>query len=635
MSAVVNGHREDENTTHSRPHGHILPMLSFSASTPTDEDNPLDSNPAIAIDMTLWEHPEDAIPPSIQISSQDDMNDDDLGVRNTEAMPLIDVARDVILIDGPDGEDDELDENAPLLAGGSRGVGSNVEMGLRVGSDDDDRNIGGLGIPVNMPRRSSSHIGIGLENGDIHADMETSIASFLRSKSESGNLASSSSAATNSEDGNGAERQDVLKNITQSSSVSELRDVASQLVFEVISQAQTKASNTNNLDSKVEENERIEDPHSDERLMEIVRRFVSNIMFAAKTEAWDSMRQIQNNNNNVLSLKGEEKQWEADPQSDEELMEKVRQFVSEIMAAAKAEAWDNMRQTQSNSHFQSQQKGQQWTQGRPQLHLQLMERARGLVAGIISAAGEETQNALEQIHRKNNVIFPKEFKQNQQEVDRNSDDALMESVRCFVADVMSTAIETHVRGHRKLSDNKLVLMFEDEENQPISDPHSDEQLREKVWRFVSDIITAAVETYDSRQQNQFNNNLAIPSKVQENQRILPIQDNQQIVDPYSDEHLIERVRGFVSNIMDAAQVETHDSERQLHKDNTMILPLKEEAAILADGGVRGKRGPQNLASPASNHAERLFRGGPWYVQMGRVFSAFVSRICPCRCPTKP
>ncbi|XP_064121359.1 uncharacterized protein LOC135225799 isoform X2 [Macrobrachium nipponense] len=590
MSAVVNGHREDENTTHSRPHGHILPMLSFSASTPTDEDNPLDSNPAIAIDMTLWEHPEDAIPPSIQISSQDDMNDDDLGVRNTEAMPLIDVARDVILIDGPDGEDDELDENAPLLAGGSRGVGSNVEMGLRVGSDDDDRNIGGLGIPVNMPR---------------------------------------------SEDGNGAERQDVLKNITQSSSVSELRDVASQLVFEVISQAQTKASNTNNLDSKVEENERIEDPHSDERLMEIVRRFVSNIMFAAKTEAWDSMRQIQNNNNNVLSLKGEEKQWEADPQSDEELMEKVRQFVSEIMAAAKAEAWDNMRQTQSNSHFQSQQKGQQWTQGRPQLHLQLMERARGLVAGIISAAGEETQNALEQIHRKNNVIFPKEFKQNQQEVDRNSDDALMESVRCFVADVMSTAIETHVRGHRKLSDNKLVLMFEDEENQPISDPHSDEQLREKVWRFVSDIITAAVETYDSRQQNQFNNNLAIPSKVQENQRILPIQDNQQIVDPYSDEHLIERVRGFVSNIMDAAQVETHDSERQLHKDNTMILPLKEEAAILADGGVRGKRGPQNLASPASNHAERLFRGGPWYVQMGRVFSAFVSRICPCRCPTKP
>ncbi|XP_064121360.1 uncharacterized protein LOC135225799 isoform X3 [Macrobrachium nipponense] len=531
MSAVVNGHREDENTTHSRPHGHILPMLSFSASTPTDEDNPLDSNPAIAIDMTLWEHPEDAIPPSIQISSQDDMNDDDLGVRNTEAMPLIDVARDVILIDGPDGEDDELDENAPLLAGGSRGVGSNVEMGLRVGSDDDDRNIGGLGIPVNMPRRSSSHIGIGLENGDIHADMETSIASFLRSKSESGNLASSSSAATNSEDGNGAERQDVLKNITQSSSVSELRDVASQLVFEVISQAQTKASNTNNLDSKVEENERIEDPHSDERLMEIVRRFVSNIMFAAKTEAWDSMRQIQNNNNNVLSLKGEEKQWEADPQSDEELMEKVRQFVSEIMAAAKAEAWDNMRQTQSNSHFQSQQK--------------------------------------------------------------------------------------------------------DEENQPISDPHSDEQLREKVWRFVSDIITAAVETYDSRQQNQFNNNLAIPSKVQENQRILPIQDNQQIVDPYSDEHLIERVRGFVSNIMDAAQVETHDSERQLHKDNTMILPLKEEAAILADGGVRGKRGPQNLASPASNHAERLFRGGPWYVQMGRVFSAFVSRICPCRCPTKP
>ncbi|XP_066990501.1 uncharacterized protein [Macrobrachium rosenbergii] len=531
MSAVVNGHREDENTTHARPHGHILPMLSFSASTPTDEDNPLDSNAAIAIDMTLWEQPEDAIAPSIQISSQDDLNDDDLGGRNAEAVPLIDVARDVILVDGPDGEDDEVDENAPLLAGGSRGVGSSIMgMGLRVCSDDG--NIGGLGIPVNMPRRSSSHIGIGLENGDIHADMESSIASFLRYKSESGNVASSS-AARDSEGGDGGERQRVLKNISQtSSSVSELRDVASHLVFEVISQAQAKASNTNNLNSKVEENERIEDPHSDERLMEIVRRFVSNIMFAAKAEAWDSMRQIQNNNNNVLSLKGEEKQWIAeDPQSDEELMEKVRQFVSEIMAAAKAEAWDNMRQTQSNSHFQSSQK--------------------------------------------------------------------------------------------------------DEENQPILDPHSDEQLREKVWSFVSDIITAAVETHDSRRQNQFNNNLAMPSKVQEKQRILPIQDNQQIVDPYSDEHLIERVRGFVSNIMDAAQVETHDSERQLDKDNTMILPLKEEAAMVADGGVRGKRGPQSLASPASNHAERLFRGGPWYVQMGRVFSAFVSRICPCRCPTKP
>ncbi|XP_066990503.1 uncharacterized protein [Macrobrachium rosenbergii] len=529
MSAVVNGHREDENTTHARPHGHILPMLSFSASTPTDEDNPLDSNAAIAIDMTLWEQPEDAIAPSIQISSQDDLNDDDLGGRNAEAVPLIDVARDVILVDGPDGEDDEVDENAPLLAGGSRGVGSSIMgMGLRVCSDDG--NIGGLGIPVNMPRRSSSHIGIGLENGDIHADMESSIASFLRYKSESGNVASSS-AARDSEGGDGGERQRVLKNISQtSSSVSELRDVASHLVFEVISQAQAKASNTNNLNSKVEENERIEDPHSDERLMEIVRRFVSNIMFAAKAEAWDSMRQIQNNNNNVLSLK---------------------------------------------------------------------------------------------------------FKQNQQAVGRHSDAALMDSVRGFVADVMSAAIETHGRGHRKHNDNKLVLIFEDEENQPILDPHSDEQLREKVWSFVSDIITAAVETHDSRRQNQFNNNLAMPSKVQEKQRILPIQDNQQIVDPYSDEHLIERVRGFVSNIMDAAQVETHDSERQLDKDNTMILPLKEEAAMVADGGVRGKRGPQSLASPASNHAERLFRGGPWYVQMGRVFSAFVSRICPCRCPTKP
>ncbi|KAK7055056.1 hypothetical protein SK128_009292 [Halocaridina rubra] len=46
-----------------------------------------------------------------------------------------------------------------------------------------------------MYLRSSSHIGIALENGECHGDMESSIASFLRSKSESENLASS--ATTN------------------------------------------------------------------------------------------------------------------------------------------------------------------------------------------------------------------------------------------------------------------------------------------------------------------------------------------------------------------------------------------------------------------------------------------------------
>ncbi|XP_068230154.1 uncharacterized protein [Palaemon carinicauda] len=429
MSTVVNGHREDDNTPHSRPHGHILPMLSFSASTPTDEDNPLDSNPVIAIDMPLWEQQEDAVAPSIQISNQDDLDDDAQGGRNAETVPLIDVARDVILIDGPDGEDDdEPDENAPLLAGGSRGGGGGgIGMGSGLGgcSDDADRSLGGLGIPLNMPRSPD-----------------------------------------------GDEAKDDLKSSAQKSSVSELRDVASQLVSEVLNQAQAKASNSNNLEGKVEENEqRIEDPHSDERLMEIVHRFVSDIMSAAKAEAWDSMRQIQNNNNNVVSLKGEEKPWPADPHSDEELMDKVRHFVSEILAAAKAEAWDRMRQTQStNCHFASPVKV--------------------------------------------------------------------------------------------------------EDKQSVVEPHTDEQLKDQA-RFVSEIVATAKETQETQRQEQIaNNNVVLPLKVQENQRILPMQDNQQIVDPYSDENLIERVRGFVSNIMDAAQVETHDSERQLGNANTRHCPSR-------------------------------------------------------------
>ncbi|XP_042242024.1 uncharacterized protein LOC121879431, partial [Homarus americanus] len=78
MSTVVNGHRDEDSThTHGHTHqghthqghihqgrthhGHILPMLSFSASTPTDEENPLDTNPAIAIDTPLWRQPEDVI----------------------------------------------------------------------------------------------------------------------------------------------------------------------------------------------------------------------------------------------------------------------------------------------------------------------------------------------------------------------------------------------------------------------------------------------------------------------------------------------------------------------------------------------------------------------------------------------
>lgn len=47
----------------------------------------------------------------------------------------------------------------------------------------------------------------------------------------------------------------------------------------------------------------VDEARSDEKLMEMVRRFVSDIMTKAKAEAWDSMREIQNNNNNILSEK--------------------------------------------------------------------------------------------------------------------------------------------------------------------------------------------------------------------------------------------------------------------------------------------------------------------------------------------
>lgn len=47
----------------------------------------------------------------------------------------------------------------------------------------------------------------------------------------------------------------------------------------------------------------VDEIRSDERMMEMVRRFVSDIMTKAKAEAWDSMRQIQNNNNNFISDK--------------------------------------------------------------------------------------------------------------------------------------------------------------------------------------------------------------------------------------------------------------------------------------------------------------------------------------------
>nr|XP_045602489.1 uncharacterized protein LOC123760748 [Procambarus clarkii] len=312
MSTVVNGLREEDSSqtnthAHTQAHthahnyqgrthrGHILPMLSFSASTPTDEENPLDTNPVLAIDTPIWEHPEDVIDSSLGTETPpgpQQHGDYNYNHHNTthddpdsETTPLIDVDPvDVVLVDGVRGEeenDGELDERTPLLGG--------------AGGGDGVRGLGGLALPVNISRRSSSHVGLLMENGEAHPDMETSIASFLRSKSESENLTSNVTPTSTQTRETGAASCLV-------SADPELLDVANHFVMEILNRAQLEATKKLPAADKVTlvETEKL---RPDERLMEIVRRFVSDIMTQAKAEAWDSMRQIQTNNNNVLSAK--------------------------------------------------------------------------------------------------------------------------------------------------------------------------------------------------------------------------------------------------------------------------------------------------------------------------------------------
>ncbi|KAK4297994.1 hypothetical protein Pmani_029617 [Petrolisthes manimaculis] len=58
-----------------------------------------------------------------------------------------------------------------------------------------------------------------------------------------------------------------------------------------------------------------------------------------------------------------------------------------------------------------------------------------------------------------------------------------------------------------------------------------------------------------------------------------------------------------------------------------------ETAAAAAAGSQGTT--EGLTSPGSAPGGRFWRRGPWYAQMGRVFATLLSRVCPCRCPTKP
>ncbi|XP_063597766.1 uncharacterized protein LOC134774314 [Penaeus indicus] len=140
----------------------------------------------------------------------------------------------------------------------------------------------------------------------------------------------------------------------------------------------------------------------------------------------------------------------------------------------------------------------------------------------------------------------------------------------------------------------------------------DPRLLDVANQFVSEIIARAKEE--------------ATKKVTAGEKVLP----GHVDEARSDERLMEMVRRFVSDIMTKAKAEAWDSMREIQNNNNNVLSEKDEAAAAAAGG-----GATGLASPGSTPGERLFRRGPWYVQMGRVFATFLSRICPCRCPTKP
>ncbi|XP_050698450.1 uncharacterized protein LOC126986366 isoform X2 [Eriocheir sinensis] len=252
MSTVVNGHREGEGGRRgvggagpssgsgrippSRgrpPHGHILPTLSFSASTPTEDEDPLDHDPVLAIDSPLWEQPEvevvvheptphhhqnhDPSPPHPRPSFREEEEEEE-GNENT---PLLSSERGASIMTSVECNhaEEEASERVPLLSGCFSGGASAT----------------GLTLPLNLSRSAQDGV----------------------------------------EECEGQEG---------------LREVAGRLVKEVLQRAKEQAA----LSRKVS---------ADERLMEVVRGFVNEILIHAKAEAYDSMCHVQNNNNNLMAGK--------------------------------------------------------------------------------------------------------------------------------------------------------------------------------------------------------------------------------------------------------------------------------------------------------------------------------------------
>lgn len=252
MSTVVNGHREGEGGRRgvggagpssgsgrippSRgrpPHGHILPTLSFSASTPTEDEDPLDHDPVLAIDSPLWEQPEvevvvheptphhhqnhDPSPPHPRPSFREEEEEEE----GNEDTPLLSSERGAHIMTSVECNhaEEEASERVPLLSGCFSGGASAT----------------GLTLPLNLSRSAQDGV----------------------------------------EECEGQEG---------------LREVAGRLVKEVLQRAKEQAA----LSRKVS---------ADERLMEVVRGFVNEILIHAKAEAYDSMCHVQNNNNNLMAGK--------------------------------------------------------------------------------------------------------------------------------------------------------------------------------------------------------------------------------------------------------------------------------------------------------------------------------------------
>ncbi|XP_045115063.1 uncharacterized protein LOC123506791 isoform X1 [Portunus trituberculatus] len=288
MSAVVNGHREEGEAgaeggsgasgfPRGRPHhGHILPMLSFSASTPTEDEDPLENDPVLAIDSPLWEQPEVEVVVTEPTSYHHHNHDPSSPPhhhrhhhQDDERLPLIPQERSVLIIDSgrSSDEDDEVNERMPLLSDSGGGGGGGGGGGCGVG----------LSLPLNLSRRASSQVGLPMANGDPGGDMSSTIASFLRIRADP------SHSQVREKEG-GAEE------------AAGLREVAGRLVTEVLARAKEQAATTTTSSKQMT---------PDERLMEMVRGFVSDIMARAKAEAYDSMCHIQNNNNNLVMGKEE------------------------------------------------------------------------------------------------------------------------------------------------------------------------------------------------------------------------------------------------------------------------------------------------------------------------------------------